>query len=103
MSYLRIAGVFDRLGIVKRIKLSPEQATSRQMQQLVRASIAEGNCALVLMFHSSSLLPGASPYVRSADDLERFYQSLRDIFGFVRDVLKLETSTLGGWGSRPTV
>jgi len=39
---------------------------------------------LMLMFHSSELMPGGSPYNRDADDVERMYVQLETLFGKLR-------------------
>jgi hypothetical protein len=33
-------------------------------------------------YHSSSLLPGNTPYVRSQDDLDRMLRTIEDYLGF---------------------
>lgn len=73
---LRAVGVVDRLGLAKRIKLSPEQASAGEMIQLVEAALAQGVPALVMLLHSSSLVPGYSPYVADARRLEEFLADL---------------------------
>lgn len=74
--HLRAVGVVDRLGWARRIKLSPEQATGAEMVQLVEALRQQQAPVAVLMFHSSSLVPGLSPYVPSEARLERFFSDL---------------------------
>jgi hypothetical protein len=76
LRWLRLAGVLDRLNLLRRLKFSPEQAGIRDAQQLVDAVLAEGVGVIVLMFHSSSLLPGFSPYVKTPADLDQFYVRL---------------------------
>jgi len=73
-------GILDRLGLVRRIKFSPEQSDARRMRQLVDAYAAQGAPAMVMMFHSSSLLPGSSPYVETEKDGEEFRRRLTDAF-----------------------
>ncbi|HUG90535.1 MAG TPA: polysaccharide deacetylase family protein, partial [Planctomycetaceae bacterium] len=51
----RAVGLLDRLGLARRIKFSPEQATERQLRQVIDACLANGTETLVLMLHSSSL------------------------------------------------
>ncbi len=70
---LRIRSLLSRTGLVDRIPLTPEGTTAAE----AIAAIAE--CAmldlpvLVLSFHSPSLAPGNTPYVRDASDLATFY------------------------------
>jgi len=73
---LRLTGILDRLNLVRRIKLSPEQADANRMRQLVDACLAEGARSVVMMLHSASLVPGCSPYVADAAGLERLYDDL---------------------------
>jgi len=91
---LRAVGILDRTGIATKVKLSPEQATLKQMKQLARAVTRRGVPLLVLMFHSSSLLPGCSPYVRTKDDLEWFLKRLEAFFFFALGELELQAISL---------
>ncbi|MCO6457041.1 MAG: polysaccharide deacetylase family protein [Pirellulaceae bacterium] len=79
---LRCVGILDRLGMARRIKLSPEQASVAEMRQLVDARLRQGASCLVLMFHSSSLLPGCSPYVPDERALDEFYRRLTGLFEY---------------------
>lgn len=73
---LRLEGLLDRTGVLQRIKLSPEQSNAPRMLRLIKRLKEQGSEAIVMMFHSSSLLPGASPYVRSPADLARFLERI---------------------------
>ena len=92
---MRAVGILDRTGIATKVKLSPEQATLAQMKQLSTAVINRGVQVLVLMFHSSSLLPGCSPYVKTEQDLDRFLERLSAFFVFAQEELSLSAITLG--------
>ena len=91
---LKCVGILDRLGIVKRIKLSPEQADLRRMKRLVQIRTTQAALCVVLMFHSSSLVPGYSPYVRNQAALDIFYQRLAGIFQFCKSELNMGCATL---------
>lgn len=92
---LRTVGILDRLGIAAQTKLSPEQASAKRMRDLARSLVARGSKCLVLMFHSSSLKPGCSPYVRSDSDLDKFLERLRLFFAFAIEELKAAPIPLG--------
>lgn len=77
-SKLRMEGILDRLGVCRRVKLSPEQSNAPQMLRLIQNSLSQGAPCVVLMFHSSSLVPGFSPYVQTGQDLDEFFLRLRD-------------------------
>src|SRR5207244_2420441 len=79
---LRMVGILDRLGLSHRIKLSPEQADAREMTRLLDVLLVQDAPCAVLMFHSSSLVPGLSPYVGDAHRLERFYHDLEEVFDY---------------------
>lgn len=80
--FFRLAGLLDRVGIGRRIKLSPEQATGPQMVHLLRNSLAQQATCLVMLFHSSSLIAGGSPYVPDRAALDEFFARLRHVFEF---------------------
>lgn len=92
---LRAVGLLDRTGIAAKVKLSPEQATISRMKQLAAAVVRRGIPVLVLMFHSSSLLPGCSPYVKTEQDLNLFLERLEVFFTFACNELLLDSVPLG--------
>jgi len=65
---LHLPGIAARLGLLERIRLSPEGHSLDDMRRLTRAALARGQRFFMLTYHSSSLLPGATPYVRDAAD-----------------------------------
>lgn len=91
---LHVVGVLDRLNVVRRIKFSPEQANARRMKQLVRAAIANGLPAMVMMLHSSSLMVGGSPYVQDQRELDQLFARLEDVFAYCRHELNMPSHTL---------
>ncbi|MEO1993935.1 MAG: polysaccharide deacetylase family protein [Planctomycetaceae bacterium] len=77
--WLRLEGILDRLGIVRRIKLSPEQSDARAMKKLMDCYCAASkHPTMVMMFHSTSLSPGHSPYVRDERELDTFLRRIAD-------------------------
>lgn len=91
----KAVSVVDRLGLARRIKLSPEQASARHMCQLVDALLAQQVPVAVLMFHSSSLVPGLSPYVPDAARLERFLGDLDQVYQHCLGRRRMQSATLG--------
>ncbi|MGC9268582.1 polysaccharide deacetylase family protein [Acidiphilium sp.] len=80
-----LAGVLARLGCAERITLSPEGNDPRAMIRLVEGLTRRGQAILPLSFHSSSIVPGRNPYVRSRADLHRFYDDLSSILCTLSD------------------
>jgi len=76
--WLRSEGILDRLQVLQRIKLSPEKATARAMKRLIDRSCESPSAVLVMMFHSSSLVPGESPYVRDEPGLQEFLERIAE-------------------------
>ena len=90
---LRAVGILARLGVTNRIMLSPEGSTLDEMKAVTRALIARGVRTLTFSFHSPSVEPGHTPYVRSQADLGRFLQSIEQYFEFFFGELAGVTTT----------
>ncbi len=73
---LRLPAIAARAGLLERLRLSPEGHTLADMIRQTRAALAAGERLFMLTYHSSSLLPGAAPYVRSEKDRELFLAAL---------------------------
>lgn len=69
---LHVPGVFARLGLLERIKLTPEGISLAEAKRLTRSLLANGQKVFAITYHSPSLDPGNTPYVRSQADLDRF-------------------------------
>jgi hypothetical protein len=79
--HLRLLGICARLGLLERLGLSPEGHSMGDMIRQTRAALAIGCRLFMLTYHSSSLLPGATPYVRTEADRADF---LRALEGYLR-------------------
>ncbi|HUB10797.1 MAG TPA: glycosyltransferase [Acetobacteraceae bacterium] len=80
--YLGLPSLTARLRLLERIKLSPEGITIPEGKRLIRHMLARGHKVFVLTYHTPSLVPGNTPYVRSRADLDRFLAWLDEIYGF---------------------
>ncbi|MBX9797437.1 polysaccharide deacetylase family protein [Sphingomonas sp.] len=67
-------GLFARAGLLQRVALTPEQMPANDALEAVRVALGEGVRVLNFAFHSPSLAPGHTPYVRDAADLARFWR-----------------------------
>jgi hypothetical protein len=74
--FTRLLGLADRLGILRKIALSPETDSPRDLIALSRVLIASGVRYVHMFWHSPSLVPGFSPYAERASDVERLYESI---------------------------
>lgn len=79
---LHLPGFAARLGLLERLRLSPEGHTLSDLIRQTRAALARGTRLFMLTYHSSSLLPGATSYVRTEAERERFLAALDDYCRF---------------------
>lgn len=75
------AGVLARTGLLQRIPLTPEGVSVAEATSAIDQLIDDGICLLVFSFHSPTLAPGHTPYVRQESDLDRFYGWWDDVLG----------------------
>ncbi len=75
---LRAPGILARLGVVERLRLSPEGFALGDMQRLTDVLLARGVRVFLMSYHAPSLKPGCTEYVRDADELAAFLQRMRD-------------------------
>jgi len=83
---LKLAGFARRLGLAELVTLSPEGGTHEERIALTRTLLANGQRIFTYSYHSSSMVPGNTPFVRTQDDLERFLADTDAFFAFFRDV-----------------
>lgn len=67
-------GALARAGMLSRVALTPEDMPIAAALEAATVAIGEGARLLVLSFHSPSLAPGHTPYVRDAADLAAFHR-----------------------------
>ncbi len=82
---LKLAGFARRLGLAEQITLSPEGGTLEERIALTRTMLASGRKIFTYSYHSSSLVPGNTPFVRTQGDLDNFLAETDAYFGFFRD------------------
>lgn len=72
----RATGICARLGIIERITLTPEGMTIGELRRLTEALLSRDNRVFVFSYHSSSLLPGSTQYVKSEAELSAFLERI---------------------------
>ena len=80
----RLRGLLAYVGLLERIPLTPEGVTVEEAVRGIDIAIDQELPVLVLSFHSPSLAPGYTPYVRSEDDLDALYDWWRQVFAYLR-------------------
>lgn len=68
-----LAGALSRTRMISRVPLTPEGITAREAIAAIDALIEEGVRVLNFSFHSPTLEPGHTPYVRTEADRGAFY------------------------------
>jgi len=76
-------GILARLSLLERIALTPEGVSAEEALRGIDIALDDGLPLLVLSFHSPSLLPGNTPYVRTEEDLDRLYDWWRTIYAYL--------------------
>jgi hypothetical protein len=68
----RLAGL-SRAGMLSRVALTPEDMPVDDVKRAIETMLSDGQQFLSFSFHSPSLTPGHTPYVRNSADLTNFY------------------------------
>jgi hypothetical protein len=75
--------ILARLGLLERIALTPEGVTPTEAIRAIDIALDDGLPLIVLSFHSPSLQPGHTPYVRDQQDLADLYDWFRRVFAYL--------------------
>lgn len=91
---LRPIGVMWHLGIVRKTVLTPEGTETGDLIRLLRVLGRDQDAVLTVSFHSPSVVPGNTPYVRTTNELRAFFDRLRSMLSFALDQLGARSMTL---------
>jgi glycosyltransferase involved in cell wall biosynthesis len=92
---LHMPAVFSRLRLFDRIRLTPEGISLDEAKRLTRALVdRRRQRVLVLSYHSPSLEPGNTPYVRTQAELAAF-------LGWIEAYLEFFFGAIGGRAATP--
>ncbi|HTE06604.1 MAG TPA: polysaccharide deacetylase family protein [Planctomycetota bacterium] len=81
-AWARLPGLLSRTGLLDRLRLTPEGFDAGDHRRLVQELLARGRRTFVFSFHTPSLKPGCTPYVRSEAELAEFLDRFRRCFDF---------------------
>ena len=93
---LHLPGLFARSGLVARSRLTPEGTPAAEQCRLLAAMARRGHRLFSLTYHSPSLEPGHTPYVRDEADLARFLADIEQVLTHFRDEMGGRFTTLSG-------
>ncbi len=70
----RLRGLMARTGMLSRVALTPEDMPERDVREAIDAMLDSDLRFLSFSFHSPSIAPGHTPYVRNSAELSDFYR-----------------------------
>jgi hypothetical protein len=76
-------GAMARAGLVERVALTPEGMPFDKAMEAIRVLHDDGLQLFSLSYHSPSVVPGHTPYVRDASDLRAFYHWWDQVMGLL--------------------
>jgi len=82
LRWARLPGILSRLRLLERIRLSPEGYLLAEQRRLTKSLLQQGIRIFVFSFHSPSVHPGYTPYVRTEGDLQTFLDCVRGYLEF---------------------
>jgi hypothetical protein len=74
---VKAVGILSRSGLLNKVMLSPEGSTYQEMRALTDTLLGDGLRTFALTFHSPSLKPGCTRYVRSEGERDAFLQVIK--------------------------
>lgn len=92
--WLRVPGVMSRMKWLERGRLSPEGFDVETQERLLTTLFHEGVRVFTMTYHSPTLQPGNTPYVRTEEDLAAFLTNIESVLRFFRDTMGGTFSTL---------
>jgi len=85
LRHLKVIGLLNRLHLVNKVWLSPENSKAPEMIKLVKRMMQNKYNYINMFFHSSSIKAGLTPFVTTKEDERRFFHCLREFFTFTHD------------------
>jgi len=78
-----IRGLLSKIGMLERVPLTPEGVSVDEAIRGIDIALDDGAPLLMFSFHSPSLRPGDTPYVRTEEDLDNLYDWWRRVFAYL--------------------
>jgi hypothetical protein len=95
LALLRLAGIASRTRLIRKIQLSPETDTPRDMLVLSERLIELGVEHLHMYWHSPSMTPGLSPYGETQRDVDQMYRRIGEYLEGLGRLVTVEFATVG--------
>ncbi len=94
LRHLRLIGILQRTGVVKRVWLNFEDTPAADMLQLIDVLDALQVPCICLTVHSSSLYTGGNPYSRTKEAVERIWNTADTVMEHLSDRPGFEPATI---------
>ncbi|MCD6256097.1 MAG: hypothetical protein J7J44_07490 [Deltaproteobacteria bacterium] len=94
LKWLRLIGWAHHIGLLKKIWLTPELYSAADMLQLTKLLVSHKKNIINFTFHSNSLLPGLTPFVKTQKRLNDFYEQINIFFASIHKSFDVKSITL---------
>jgi hypothetical protein len=78
----KMPGILSRLGVVDRLVLSPEGYSHEDHVKITKYLYKKGVRTFTWSFHSPTVMPNTTPYVKNEQDVKRFLNSFHQYFDY---------------------
>lgn len=85
MKRLKIAGILGRLNMLNMACLCPETCSEKKMISIAKIFMKKRFSVVNMMFHSTSLSAGYSPFAKTKIEEERIFNRIKVFLQFARD------------------
>lgn len=94
LRWFRPVGIAWHLGILRKLYMCPEMATSEQMQTLAEKVIAKDIGVIHMYMHSSSLLSDATGFMKKGENIETINTRVRELVSYLKRIADVEFCTI---------
>jgi hypothetical protein len=94
LRYLRLVGIMQKLGVFRKSWLNFENPFWEGMRALIRSLCRDRVPYLCFTVHSSSLLPGGSPYATCPADVDRIFARLKEALSWLKGEAEFTPATV---------
>jgi len=91
--HLKLIGLLSKLRLLNKVRLTPEGYSILEMSNLVNKMVRNDISFFNLSFHSNSLLPGCTPFVKTKGELVIFLEKIEKIVMYFKK-LQFKSITL---------
>ena len=91
---LRLPGIAARLGLLERLRLSPEGHSLSEMIRQTNSALADGARYFMMTYHSSTLMPGITDYARDVRQRDKFLQTIAGYLEYFMALRGATTTTI---------